>query len=106
MLISRRRFTHQLTLLSAASLASSSLLAAAKTGAPSSQDIILGGGQYRHQNGDHMRYLLAIIRLSSQQHYLADMPFLPHGIHPHPKDPRRLAIFEKKGSGACEYDLT
>ncbi len=69
------------------------------------KDIILGGGQYFDAEKKQQHYFLSVIDIQGQRKHLTTMPFLPHGIHKHPKDPYTLVIFEKKGPGACEYDL-
>ncbi len=70
-----------------------------------SKDIILGGGQYFDVEKQQQQYFLSVIDIQGQQKHLTSMPFLPHGIHRRIDDPFILAIFEKQGPGACEYDL-
>lgn len=71
----------------------------------SSPDIILGGGQFRTADSEKIHYALSILDLQNMRRDLSEMAFLPHGIHPKPTDTNYLALFEKKGPGACEYDL-
>ena len=68
-------------------------------------NLILGGGTYSETKDGPKLHVLAIIDLEKQDRHLTPMTFLPHGIHRKPVDLNRLAIFEKKGPGACEYDL-
>lgn len=68
-------------------------------------NIILGGGTYSGKKDGPKLHVLAIIDLRTQGRHLTPMTFLPHGIHRKPGELNRLAIFEKKGPGACEYDL-
>ena len=67
--------------------------------------LFLGGGQYKTSPQAPLQYVLSVIDLSDGHRELTPMGFLPHGIHAHPQAPERLALFEKKGPGACEYDL-
>lgn len=69
------------------------------------EEIILGGGQYQLQDTGKVNFLLSIIDLQSQIRHLVPMDFLPHGIHCRPDNRFLLALFEKKGPGACIYDL-
>ena len=68
-------------------------------------NIILGGGKYQDLDSNAIRYVLSVVNLGDGQRNLTDMTFLPHGIHRHPTDPYRLAVFEKIGPGACEFNL-
>lgn len=68
-------------------------------------NIILGGGQYRHADSEQVNYVLSLIDLTRGRRQLTPMTFLAHGIHRNPTDQNRLAIFEKKGPNACEFDL-
>lgn len=67
--------------------------------------IILGGGKFQTEGSSDINYVLSIIDVTRQQRHLSTMSFLPHGIHSNATDLNRLAIFEKKGPNACEYDL-
>lgn len=95
-MLSRRQF---LQATAALSLAPTSLFATNSK----HDDIILGGGQYVDLNSKQNRFVLSC--LSNGEIKLSPTLFLPHGIHPNPAQPTRLAAFEKKGPGACEYDL-
>lgn len=96
--LNRREF---LMLMGAAGLASCSRPAPPlKSG-----NLFFGGGQYKLAPDAPMNYVLSVIDLSQARRELAPMSFLPHGVHGHPQQRNRLALFEKKGPGACEYDL-
>lgn len=69
------------------------------------RQLFLGGGQYKTAVEAPVQYVLSVIDLDDGSRELAPMGFLPHGIHAHPQKTERLALFEKKGPGACEYDL-
>lgn len=118
MAITRRQFLASSAALSLAASASFDLLATPKPGAIDtgaaiiprassnrSANIILGGGEYKLAADTPSRYVLSIIDMDAGQRELAPMTFLPHGIHRKPTRPQCLAIFEKKGPGACEFDL-
>lgn len=64
---------------------------------------ILGGGRFLDSGGKH--HVLGIFDPASGWHQEIPTAFYPHGIHFHPQQPQRLALFEKKGPGACELDL-
>ncbi|MFK7730794.1 MAG: DUF1513 domain-containing protein [Pseudomonadales bacterium] len=68
-------------------------------------NLIIGGGQFIPPNGRHKQYVLSVLELEQQQQHLSPMTFLPHGIHRNPQKASQLAVFEKIGPGACEYDL-
>lgn len=69
------------------------------------RNLILGGGTYLDPNTLQAKYVISIVDLGSRTRTLTDMSFMPHGIHRNPADTSRLVIFEKRGPGACEYDL-
>ncbi len=84
-------------------------------------EVILGGGQGIHQgkqiyflaalnldyNTDHSLNPKAFLEnngtLQNLSHY--PLPFLAHGLSFNPLKPTVVAVFEKKGPGACELDL-
>lgn len=71
-------------------------------------NVFLGGGRYRESAQDAAREVLSVIEVDAAgraQRHVTTTAFLPHGVHAHPHTPHRLALFEKKGPGACEYDL-
>lgn len=68
-------------------------------------NIILGGGQYRSEGSADINYVLSILDINRGDRQLSTMSFLPHGIHRNPVNHNRLAIFEKKGPHACEFDM-
>ena len=69
------------------------------------QNIILGGGSYLNLDNLETKHVVSVIDLESRKRTLTDISFLPHGFHRNPQNINRLAIFEKRGPGACEYDL-
>lgn len=97
MQIKRREF---LVLIGAAGLAACGRLRRAHA-----EGVFLGGGQYKARADAPVQYVMSVIDLSDGKRDLVPMGFLPHGIHAHPQTQERLALFEKKGPGACEYDL-
>ena len=68
-------------------------------------EIILGGGKYLDININSIRHVLSIVNLNDQSQELINTDFLPHGIHRNPAKMSTVALFEKKGPGACEFDL-
>ncbi|WP_159931197.1 DUF1513 domain-containing protein [Oceanicoccus sp. KOV_DT_Chl] len=72
---------------------------------PAVTNLILGGGQYKLTVDGDTKFVLSIVDITNKDRHLSTMGFLPHGIHRNPTDFNRLAIFEKKGPNACEYDL-
>ncbi len=69
------------------------------------QNLILGGGTYKNSSNVDAKHVISVVDLESRTRTLTNTSFLPHGIHRNPTETNRLAIFEKKGPGACEYDL-
>lgn len=69
-------------------------------------NLIIGGGQFLAPGSRSAQFVLSILEFDKQQQQIAPMSFLPHGIHSNPADKQRLAIFEKIGPGACEFDLS
>jgi uncharacterized protein len=68
--------------------------------------VIIGGGQAL-RNGEKFQYLaLTDLREPKRAPYFYPTNFMPHGIATHPHNPYLLCLFEKKGPGACEFDLT
>ena len=74
-------------------------------GVASGQNLILGGGQFQDRDSGKTKHVISVVDLDARTRSLADTTFLPHGIHRKPTDMNCLAVFEKKGPGACEYDL-
>lgn len=77
----------------------------AVTAAARSDNIIIGGGRYRRADSEQLNYVLSVVEIDQQRRQLIPMQFLAHGIHRNPQQQNRLAIFEKKGPHACEFDL-
>ncbi len=67
-------------------------------------DLILGGGQYRVEGGQP-GFVLSVLQPARKKPLLIETAFLPHAIALHPEVPTRMALFEKKGPGACIVDL-
>jgi hypothetical protein len=68
-------------------------------------NLIIGGGRYRDSDTNKVHYLISINDLNEKTTQRVALDFFPHGIHQRPDIPHRLAIFEKKGPGSCEFDL-
>ena len=72
-------------------------------GAPA--NLILGGGRYTDLDTNRIEHVLSIVDLDAKDVSLISLGFLAHGIHIHADEPNLLAIFEKKGPHAVEFDL-
>jgi len=68
-------------------------------------NIILGGGQFLKEGIAETNFVLSIVDMSTETRHLSPLTFLAHGIHRNPTNLNRLAIFEKKGPNAVEFDL-
>ena len=79
--------------------------ACSENSAPILENIIIGGGRYKDLNTGETKHVLSINDLNKNLNHQVPMNFLAHGIHIHPSQSERLAIFEKKGPHACEFDL-
>jgi hypothetical protein len=71
----------------------------------SPSNLILGGGRYQNLDTGETAHVFSIVDLGSREVSLVDLDFLAHGIHLHSKQPHRMAVFEKKGPHAIEFDL-
>ncbi|WP_456372634.1 DUF1513 domain-containing protein [Thiolapillus sp.] len=71
------------------------------------KDLILGGGQYLvpGQSAEEMRFVFSVLQPEQDKPNLIDTAFLPHALALKPDQPTTMAVFEKKGPGACEIDL-
>ena len=69
------------------------------------RNLILGGGGFLDADTGNQKYVLSVVDLDARSRSLSNTTFLPHGIHRKPTDKQCLAVFEKIGPGACEYDL-
>ena len=67
-------------------------------------DLLLGGGRYRKGPDAPLEFVLSTVDIARAQRATAALDFFPHGIHLNPAETRRVAIFEKIGPGACEFD--
>ena len=70
--------------------------------------LLLGAGQHMQPAGGKKRFDLGVIDLDAPGCPLTLIPmsFFGHGISPHPTRPGLIVVFEKRGRGACEIDLT
>jgi len=100
MKITRREF-----ILASFALAACKDLNLKPTNMTSIQNLILGGGTYLNAETLKPTHVISVVDIESRAQTLTEMSFMPHGIHRNPTDTNRLAIFQKRGSGACEYDL-
>jgi uncharacterized protein len=66
---------------------------------------IVGGGSYLSEG--LQLFVLGVVDLDSEPRSAAliDMEFLAHGVSADPRQPTRIACFEKHGPGACYVDL-
>ncbi len=71
----------------------------------SSKNLILGGGIFQDRDTGEVRRVISVVDIDTRSRSMTDTSFLPHGIHRKPTDTNCLALFEKIGPGACEYDL-
>lgn len=71
----------------------------------SSKNLILGGGIFQDRDTGEVRRVISVVDIDARSRSMTDTTFLPHGIHRKPTDTNCLALFEKIGPGACEYDL-
>jgi hypothetical protein len=69
--------------------------------------LVIGAGQHMAMANGDRRYDLCVLDLDAPGTSLTLIPmgFFGHGFAPHPRHPERLAVFEKRGRGACEIDL-
>ncbi len=104
--ISRRRFLG----LVAVGGAGAWLLGCGKEGATEiatgPKGLILGASRQVNRDG-RSRHWLGFVDLDTPEPTTRRMalPFFAHGMVPHPVHRERLALFEKRGRGACEVDL-
>lgn len=70
--------------------------------------LILGAGQHMHPATGAKRFDLSVIDLDDPALPLTLIPmdFFGHGIAADPLNPQRISVFEKRGRGACEIDLS
>lgn len=66
---------------------------------------VIGGGQFKYSAEGELQSVISVLDLSKQQPVTTKTTFLPHGIHRNPNNPDVFAVFEKKGSGACEFNI-
>lgn len=79
--------------------------ACAKQQTKNTSNLILGSGKFQTSVGGKSNFVLSFVDLENKLTHTADMPFLAHGIHIDPSNTNRLAVFEKRGANACEFDL-
>ncbi len=68
-------------------------------------EIFLGGGKFLDPKTNSTQHVFTVLDLVSGGKNIINTDFLPHGISLKPDAPGTLAVFEKKGSHACEIDL-
>jgi hypothetical protein len=66
---------------------------------------VIGPGRFVRTDTGVMSYVLCLFDLDGGASRTIDMDFFGHGLAPHPREPRRAVVFEKKGPGCCEVDL-
>ena len=73
----------------------------------SENDLLIGGGQYmlEGEESSEPRFVFSLFQPEAEKPTLIETGFLPHAVALYPQEPTRLAIFEKKGPGACLIDL-
>jgi hypothetical protein len=71
------------------------------------KNLILGGGQFVEagSSAEDMKFVFSVLQPDSTEPTLIKTDFLPHAIALKPDQPTLMAVFEKKGPGACEIDL-
>lgn len=52
-----------------------------------------------------MRFIFSVLQPERDEPTLIETAFLPHAVALKPNQPTTMAVFEKKGPGACEVDL-
>lgn len=69
--------------------------------------LLFGAGQHMRQADGSRRYDFCVLDLDAPGKPLTLIPmvFFGHGFAPDPVRPERVAVFEKRGRGACEIDL-
>lgn len=67
--------------------------------------VLLGGGGFTLRNVQQSHLVRLDLDAPTSEPVRFAMGFLPHGFAFDPRDPRRVAVFEKKGPGACVMDV-
>jgi hypothetical protein len=71
--------------------------------------LVLGPGTSLRPDGSPFFFLAALDadQVTGAEYVLHQIPldFFGHGVVPDPRHPERVAVFQKKGKGACEVDL-
>jgi hypothetical protein len=67
---------------------------------------ILGAGRFLTTDTGRMTHVLCVFDLDGDRSRAISMDFFGHGLAFHPTDRNRVVVFEKKGPGACEVDLS
>ena len=70
--------------------------------------LLIGAGQHINPKDNVRRFDLSIIDLDAPNFaaYIIPTPFFGHGVSPNPMRPELIAVFEKRGKGACEVNLS
>jgi hypothetical protein len=80
-------------------------LGCARPGTARRKGTILGPGRFVDTRTGAMSFVLCLFDLDRGDSRTIDMTFFGHGLAVHPQEPWRAVMFEKKGPGACEFDL-
>jgi uncharacterized protein len=67
---------------------------------------ILGAGRFLTTDTGRMTHVLCVFDLDGDRSRAISTDFFGHGLAFHPTDRSRVVVFEKKGPGACEIDLS
>ena len=67
--------------------------------------VVLGGGGFTLRNVQQSHLVRLDLDAPTLDPVCFSTGFLPHGFAFDPRDPRRVAAFEKKGPGACVMDV-
>lgn len=97
---SRREF-----LRAAAAAAAAALGTGCSAGRAPRRGAILGAGRFLTTDTGKLTHVLCVFDLDGDRSRAISMDFFGHGLAFHPTDRSRIAVFEKKGPGACEIDL-
>ncbi|MCB9832140.1 MAG: DUF1513 domain-containing protein [Planctomycetes bacterium] len=79
---------------------------ASRSAAAGKKGLIIGASRAVSPTGEN-GFWLGTVDFDQPEVQVAHMkmPFFGHGMVPHPIERQRLAVFEKRGRGACEVDL-
>lgn len=110
---STRRFDRRAVLLGSAALGGFLLLDREALASPhaasgGTSGLVVGPGRRASADGTSQTYHLSIVDLDADEPTMREIPldFFGHGVTPDPTQPARACIFEKRGTGAAEVDLS